>query len=88
MDGVDLRDIDLFWWRGCLGVVSQEPTLFAGSIEENIRLGKVHSTHEDVVNAAKLAHAHDFICKLPEAYETVFITQDGGGGMSGARNNA
>lgn len=49
---------------------------------ENIRLGKPNASVEDVEAAARLAHAHEFISKLPEAYETVFVAQDGGGGMS------
>ncbi|KAL5106601.1 ATP-dependent translocase ABCB1 [Taenia crassiceps] len=85
IDGVDLRDLDLAWWRSCIGVVSQEPTLFAGSLVENICLGKPNASLEEVEAAAKLAHAHDFISKLPEAYETVFVAQDGGGGMSGGQ---
>ncbi|VDK27742.1 unnamed protein product, partial [Taenia asiatica] len=85
VDGVDLRDLDLSWWRSCLGVVSQEPTLFAGSLRQNICLGKPNGISEEVEAAARLAHAHDFITKLPEAYETVFVAQDGGGGMSGGQ---
>ncbi|KAL5961697.1 ATP-dependent translocase ABCB1, partial [Taenia solium] len=85
IDGVDLRDLDLAWWRSCIGVVSQEPTLFAGSLMENICLGKPNASLEEVEVAARLAHAHDFVSKLPEAYETVFVAQDGGGGMSGGQ---
>lgn len=85
VDGVDLRDLDLSWWRSCLGVVSQEPTLFAGSLRENICLGKPTASSEEMEAACRLAHAHDFISKLPEAYETMFVAQDGGGGMSGGQ---
>ncbi|VDM16862.1 unnamed protein product [Hydatigera taeniaeformis] len=85
IDGVDLRDLDLAWWRSCVGVVSQEPTLFSGSLMENISLGKPDTSLVEVEAAARLAHAHDFISKLPEAYETVFVAQDGGGGMSGGQ---
>ncbi|VUZ54288.1 unnamed protein product, partial [Hymenolepis diminuta] len=85
VDGVDLRDLDLHWWRSRLGVVSQEPVLFAGSLGENISLGKVDATAEEIEKAAVKAHAHDFITKLPDAYDTVFVTQDGGGGMSGGQ---
>nr|CDS25881.2 ATP binding cassette subfamily B (MDR:TAP) [Hymenolepis microstoma] len=85
VDGVDLRDLDLHWWRSCLGVVSQEPVLFAGSLGENISLGKLDATTEEIEKAAVKAHAHDFITKLPDAYDTVFVTQDGGGGMSGGQ---
>lgn len=85
VDGVDLRDLDLHWWRSRLGVVSQEPVLFAGSLGENISLGKVDATVEEIEKAAVKAHAHDFITKLPDAYDTVFVTQDGAGGMSGGQ---
>uniref|UniRef100_A0A0R3TI88 ABC transporter domain-containing protein n=1 Tax=Rodentolepis nana TaxID=102285 RepID=A0A0R3TI88_RODNA len=85
VDGVDLRDLDLYWWRSCLGVVSQEPGLFAGTLGENISLGKLDATAEEIEKAAVKAHAHDFITKLPDAYDTVFVTQDGGGGMSGGQ---
>ena len=48
-------------------------------------MGKQDATFEEIESAAKLAHAHDFILKLPEAYDTVFVAQEGGGGMSGGQ---
>ncbi|KAM7533954.1 hypothetical protein Aperf_G00000117604 [Anoplocephala perfoliata] len=84
VDGVDLRDLDLHWWRSHLGVVSQEPVLFAGSLLENISLGKPDASVSEIEAAAIKAHAHEFISKLPEAYNTTFVTQ-GGGGMSGGQ---
>ena len=66
MDGVDLRSINLQWLRSNIGIVSQEPVLFFGSIEENIRFGKPDATDEEVRAAAKMANAHDFIMELPQ----------------------
>ncbi len=66
IDGVDIRDLDLAWFRSQLGVVSQEPVLFAGSVAENIKLGALDATQDEIEEAAKLARVHDFVCKLPE----------------------
>lgn len=66
LDGVDLRSINLKWLRSNIGIVSQEPVLFFGSIEENIRFGKSDATDEEVRAAAKMANAHDFIMELPQ----------------------
>jgi ABC-type multidrug transport system fused ATPase/permease subunit len=66
LDGVDIRSINLQWLRSNIGVVSQEPVLFFGSIEENIRFGNPHATDEEVRAAAKMANAHDFIMELPQ----------------------
>ena len=65
MDGRDIRSLNLKWLRSNIGIVSQEPILFFGSIEENIRFGKQGATDEEVITAAKLANAHDFIMELP-----------------------
>ncbi|KAH9278186.1 Multidrug resistance protein 1 [Echinococcus granulosus] len=83
VDGVDLRDLDLAWWRSCLSGVAGAS--LRGLIEEEHLFGKPNATLEEVEAAAKLAHAHDFISRLPEAYETVFVAQDGGGVMSGGQ---
>ena len=53
-----------------MGLVSQEPTLFATSIKENILFGKEDANEEDIVEAAKAANAHDFISQLPQGYNT------------------
>ncbi len=66
LDGRDLRSISLRWLRSNIGIVSQEPVLFFGSIEDNIRFGKPDATDEEVQNAAKMANAHDFIMQLPQ----------------------
>ncbi|VDD83523.1 unnamed protein product [Mesocestoides corti] len=83
IDGEDIRNLDLAWFRSQLGVVSQEPVLFAGTVTENIKLGALNASQEEVEEAAKLACVHDFVCKLPEAYNT-FIAE-GGGAMSGGQ---
>ena len=68
MDGVDLRDIRIADLRRLVGSVQQETLLFNDTIEENIRYGCPGATREDVVRAAKLANAHDFIMSQPEGY--------------------
>ena len=68
MDGVDLRDLRLHDLRRLVGAVQQETLLFNDTIEENIRYGSPEATHEEVVAAAKLANAHDFIVAQPEGY--------------------
>ncbi|XVE50543.1 hypothetical protein DITRI_Ditri01bG0171200 [Diplodiscus trichospermus] len=70
LDGHKIRRLQLKWLRSQMGLVSQEPVLFATSIKENILFGKEGASMEDVINAAKAANAHDFIVKLPEGYET------------------
>ncbi len=66
LDGQDLRSISLKWLRSNIGIVSQEPVLFFGTIEDNIRFGKLDATDEEVIAAAKMANAHDFIMQLPQ----------------------
>jgi ABC-type multidrug transport system fused ATPase/permease subunit len=70
LDGVDLRDLKLSTLRDQISVVLQEPLLFSGTIEENIRYGKLDATTEQVIDAARAANAHDFISGLPQGYET------------------
>nr|XP_054767522.1 ATP-dependent translocase ABCB1-like [Lytechinus pictus] len=71
IDGIDIRDLNVSWLRDHIGVVSQEPVLFATTIEENIRYGRLDVTHDQIEMAAKEANAHDFISKLPEGYSTM-----------------
>ncbi|XP_076438765.1 ATP-dependent translocase ABCB1-like [Babylonia areolata] len=71
LDGEDLKDLNVRWLRSHIGVVSQEPVLFATTIAENIRYGCEGVTEQDVIQAAKNANAHDFIMSLPEKYETL-----------------
>jgi ABC-type multidrug transport system fused ATPase/permease subunit len=68
MDGVDLKDIRISDLRNLIGSVQQETTLFNESIEENIKYGSPNATHEEVVAAAKLANAHEFIMSQPDGY--------------------
>lgn len=75
LDGIDLRDIDIHYLHSQIGVVLQETFLFSGSILDNIRFAKPDATLKEVVHAAKLANAHDFICRLPGGYDTVLGNQ-------------
>lgn len=77
IDGVDIRDMTRKSLRDSFGMVLQETWLHAGTIRENIVMGKPDATDEEVVAAAKAAHAHSFIKRLPMGYDTV-ITEDGG----------
>ena len=70
LDGVDVRQYTLSSLRKSIGVVQQDVYLFAGTIMENIRYGKVDATREEVIQAAKDANAHEFIMALPEGYDT------------------
>ncbi|CAN6271741.1 unnamed protein product [Urochloa humidicola] len=70
LDGVDIRRLRLKWLRAQMGLVSQEPALFATSIRENILFGKEDATEEEIVTAAKAANAHNFISQLPQGYNT------------------
>jgi len=69
IDGVDIRTYDPQWLRMQIGLVSQEPVLFAMSIEENIMYGSEGATMANVQRAAKMANAHDFIMRIPDAYK-------------------
>ena len=71
MDGVDLRDICIEDLRSLVGAVAQESILFNDTIEENIRYGTPNATYDEVVAAAKLANAHEFIMAQPEGYKRV-----------------
>ena len=71
MDGVDLRDIRISDLRTLIGAVAQESILFNDTIEENIRYGTPNATHEEIVAAAKMANAHEFIMAQPEGYGRV-----------------
>ena len=66
IDGRDVRDLNLSWLRTHLGVVNQEPILFATSILENIRFGRDGVTNDEIMKAAKAANAHNFIMDLPQ----------------------
>ncbi len=70
IDGHDVKEIDLRDLRSQISVVPQEPYLFHGTIRENIAYGRPDAPFEDVMNAARAANAHDFIMRLPDAYDT------------------
>ncbi len=70
LDGVDIREFDAAWLRKQIGLVAQEPVLFAMSLAENIRYGRHDATIAEVIEAAKAANAHDFISVLPTGYDT------------------
>lgn len=71
IDGVDIRDIPRKDLRSNFGMVLQETWLKTGTILENISMGKPEATREEIVNAAKASHAHNFIKRLPNGYDTV-----------------
>ena len=77
VDGRDIRDLTRGSLRTSYGMVLQETWLRAGTILDNIRMGRPQATEEEVIAAARAAHAHSFIKRLPEGYRTV-ITEDGG----------
>ncbi|KAK1261680.1 ABC transporter B family member 2 [Acorus gramineus] len=70
LDGHDIRGLDIRWMRQQIGLVNQEPALFATSIRENMLYGKDDATLDDITRAAKLSEAISFIHNLPERYET------------------
>lgn len=70
IDGVDIKNLPMQQLRATIGIVSQEIYLFIGSIADNIRYARPDASIEEVIWAAKMASAHDFITKLPDAYET------------------
>lgn len=71
IDGVDIKDISQNALRSQIGVVLQETLLFSGSIRDNIRYSKPDATNEEIIRAAKMANAHDFIMNLPQGYNTI-----------------
>lgn len=77
LEDYDIREITRHSLRKNYGMVLQETWLRAGTIKDNIRLGKSDATDEEIINAAKSAHAHSFIKRLPQGYDT-YITEDAG----------
>lgn len=71
VDGVDIRNLDIKQLRGLMGNVNQEPILFNDTIFNNIAFGRDNATMEEVIAAAKVANAHDFIMEKPEGYDTL-----------------
>ena len=83
IDGHNIRDIDLAHLRAQNGVVPQEPFLFRGSVKDNIRMGDPTASFEDVVRAARLAGADEFIQQLPQRYDTEL--EEGAVNLSGGQ---
>ncbi|NWT63776.1 ABCBB protein, partial [Prunella himalayana] len=83
LDGHDIRSLNIQWLRSQIGVVEQEPVLFATTIAENIRYGRDEATMEDIITAAKQANAYNFIMDLPQKFDT--HVGEGGSQMSGGQ---
>jgi ABC-type multidrug transport system fused ATPase/permease subunit len=76
IDGVDVRDYRLQPLRQSIGIVLQDAILFSGTVKENLRYGRKRASDEEIVAAARAANAHEFICSLPEGYDT-FVGERG-----------
>uniref|UniRef100_A0A3Q3VSZ1 Uncharacterized protein n=1 Tax=Mola mola TaxID=94237 RepID=A0A3Q3VSZ1_MOLML len=83
IDGHDIRSLNIRYLREMIGVVSQEPVLFATTISENIRYGQLDVTQEEIEQATKESNAYDFIMNLPEKFET--LVGDRGTQLSGGQ---
>ncbi|XP_054646389.1 bile salt export pump-like [Dunckerocampus dactyliophorus] len=83
LDGHDIRGLNIQWLRSLIGIVEQEPVLFATTIAENIRYGRPGVSMDDIVTAAKEANAYNFIMDLPQRFDT--LVGEGGGQMSGGQ---
>uniref|UniRef100_A0A8C6KQ34 ATP binding cassette subfamily B member 11 n=1 Tax=Nothobranchius furzeri TaxID=105023 RepID=A0A8C6KQ34_NOTFU len=83
IDGHDIRGLNIQWLRSLIGIVEQEPVLFATTIAENIRYGRPGVSMEDITTAAKEANAYNFIMDLPQKFNT--LVGEGGGQMSGGQ---
>ncbi|KAM5153162.1 bile salt export pump-like [Mantella aurantiaca] len=83
IDGHDIRTLSIQWLRSLIGVVEQEPVLFATTIAENIKYGREGLTMDDIIKAAKEANAYNFIMDLPQKFDT--LVGEGGGQMSGGQ---
>ena len=81
VDGIDVRKVRVGDYRKHVGLVLQEPFLFFGTISENIAYGKPDATREEIVAAARAAHAHEFILRLPQGYDS--LVGERGQGLSG-----
>ncbi|AOE86331.1 ABC transporter transmembrane domain-containing protein [Pseudomonas sp. TCU-HL1] len=83
VEGMELRQLDPADLRRCFALVSQNPALFYGSVEDNIRYGRPEASDSEVEAAARAAHAHEFITRLPQGYQTHL--GEGGIGLSGGQ---
>jgi ATP-binding cassette subfamily B protein len=84
VDGINIKDIKLADYHSQIGVVLQETFLFSGTILNNIRFARPEATPMEVIRAAKMANAHDFICKTPDGYNT-YISEKGNNLSGGER---
>ncbi len=80
IDGHDIKSVSIESLRQQMGIMTQDNFLFTGTIRENIAYGKLDATDEEIIAAAKAVHAHDFITKLPDGYDTKL--EERGGGLS------
>ncbi|XP_061657884.1 bile salt export pump-like isoform X1 [Syngnathoides biaculeatus] len=83
LDGHDIRGLNIQWLRSLIGIVEQEPVLFATTIAENIRYGRPGVSMDDIITATKEANAYNFIMDLPQKFDT--LVGEGGGQMSGGQ---
>lgn len=83
LDGIDIRDLDVNWWRSQIGSVEQEPTLFVATIAENIAYGRTDVTQAEIEEAAREANVHDAILNLPHGYNT--LVGERGASLSGGQ---
>ena len=83
-DGININKIKKGDLRRSLGIVLQDTNLFTGTVMDNIRYGRLEATDEECIEAAKLANAHDFICRLPDGYDTM-LTNNGANLSQGQR---
>jgi len=81
IDGVNINDLDTGFFRRQVGMVLQDPYLFNGTLLENIRYGMQEASVDQVIRAAQIANAHDFICRLPHGYDS--IINERGNNLSG-----
>ena len=84
LDSTDIRDIKRHSLRSNIGMVLQETWIKGGTVSENISIGKPEATREEIIEAAKKAHAHSFIKRLPDGYDTV-LSEDGEGLSQGQK---
>lgn len=78
IDGHDVKTVSIDSLRRQMGIMTQDNFLFTGTIRENIRYGRLDASDEEIIQAARAVHAHDFICKLEKGYDTL-LTERGGG---------
>ncbi|WMJ09068.1 ABC transporter transmembrane domain-containing protein [Nitrosomonas sp. sh817] len=83
LEGIDIRNLELFELRRCFALVSQNPVLFHGTIGDNLRYARPDASDAAIQTAAEAAYAHEFICKLPQGYDTPL--GDLGSGLSGGQ---